>query len=100
MKSMNVPWLAENVKNSHARIKGGKWILKDDLHVSPQLSQLGRGGLEDILSFKADHAGGGLDQTQDHATERGLAAARFADKTEGLAGENVQRNSGHGSTVP
>src|SRR5215475_703133 len=99
MKAMNVPWLSKNFKDPHARVEGGKWILKDDLHVPPQLSQLGRGGLEDILSFKADGTRGGLNQPQDHAAERGLSAARFAYEAQCLAGENVERNSAYGSNL-
>src|SRR5437588_536359 len=33
------PGLTHDLKDAHAWIKGGKWILKDDLHVAPEAAQ-------------------------------------------------------------
>ena len=96
---MNAPRLAENVENPHARIEGGEGILKDDLHVPTELAQFARRCGEHILTLKADGAGGGLDEPQDHATQRGLAAARFAHKAKCLTRENVQRNAVYGAQL-
>src|SRR5262249_52431275 len=47
---------------------------------------------EDVLPLEEDLARGRLDQAEDRAADRRLAAARLADETEGLAVADLERD--------
>src|SRR3712207_7964534 len=49
-----------------------------------------------LFRSEADGAGGGADQAQHTAADRGLARTRFADKRQGLAGLDGKTNAVHG----
>src|SRR3546814_2709778 len=59
---------------------------EDDLHVAPQRRQLARIQGRDVLALEPHLAAGRLDQPEDAASRRGLAAAGLADDPERFAG--------------
>ena len=105
---VHVERFADDVFDRHARVERGVRILEDHLHLLAvgqhvDLDLLAQDGLAvgvdleaavfvillaaviDDLAVKDDAAAGGLVQLQQRAADRGLAAAGFADKAEGLA---------------
>src|SRR6266700_2037621 len=90
--AMDFQWLGNNLFHSHARVERSKRVLKDDLHVAAQPTQLGRRRAQNVLVVEAYAPGGWLDQTQDHPSQRGLATARLADQPERLTGLDIQRH--------
>ena len=85
--------LADDVAGGHARIERGERVLEDDLHLPPVGAQLRLAEMRDVGAVDRDAAGGRLDQPQDRAADRGLAAAGFADQRERLAGADFQRHA-------
>src|SRR5262245_10215614 len=74
----------DDLARAHPRVQRRIRILKHDLHVTPGLAHpLARKG-EYVVVTKPDVAAGRLDQSEDAAAGRGLAAAGFADQSECL----------------
>src|SRR5262249_31646675 len=67
-------------------------VLEDDLHLLPQRPQLATPELRDRAAAVPDVAGRRLEQADDRAAERGLAAPRLADEAEGLSLANGERD--------
>ena len=63
----------------------GVGILKHHLDLAAQHPHVGRGKGVDVLPAKERLSLGRLDQSQDAAPERGLAAARFTDQSQRFA---------------
>ena len=83
--------LADDRADRHARIERGVGVLEDDLHVARQRPQLGRRlSASDVAALEPDLARSRLDQAQDAAAGRRLAAARLADQAQRLAGSNLE----------
>ena len=83
---MNDERLFDDLPRPHPRVERRIRILKHDLHLPPRCPQLAtRDKREDILAAKADLARGRLDQPQQAAAGRRLAAAGLADQAERLA---------------
>jgi hypothetical protein len=76
----------EQLLHGHARIERGVRVLKDDLHLAPERSQLLLIEGENIATVEAQLARGRLDQPQNEASDGGFAAAGFADQRQGLTG--------------
>src|SRR5262249_22573501 len=78
----------DSLAGVQARIR----VLEDHLHLAPQRPQ--RSGLEvaDRLSVEEDVSGGRLEQADDAAAERRLAASGLADEAHRLALGNAQRD--------
>ena len=77
--------LGDDVADGHARVERGERVLEDDLHRAPVPPQRLAAEPREIVA-EPDHAARGrLDQAQDRAAERRLAAAGLADHAERLA---------------
>ena len=83
--SMNDQRLLDDLPRAHSRIQRGVRILKDHLHVAAARRACARREAEHVLAAERDVAGRRLDQPQDAAPGRALAAARLADEPERLA---------------
>src|SRR5229473_2372535 len=88
--------LGEGLPHGHAGIEGAVGVLKHDLHPPPQGAELAWPKRQHVLAVERDAAGVGLDQAEDHAPHRGLAAARFTHEPEGLARPDGERYAVHG----
>jgi hypothetical protein len=71
--------------------------LKDYLHAASERPHLAPVQIQQATPVKTDFAGRWFDQTQDAATHRGFAAARFADQSQGLASIARERNATDGA---
>ncbi len=78
--------IVQHARDSGAGIEGGQRILEHHLqfctHAAQGCTTLGK----QVCSIEGDGAGIGLDQAQDRAGERRLAAAGGADQSQRLAG--------------
>jgi hypothetical protein len=88
--------LADNLLDGHPRVEGAIGILKDDLHIATEAAEVGARGSQHVAAIKADAAGVGFDEAEQHAAEGALAGARFADQADSLAGFNREGNVIHG----
>ena len=81
-KAVNVQGLGNDVGNGHARVQRGIGVLKDHGRLGAELFEvaLGLHGFAVVI----DLAARGLIELQNRAADGGLAAAGFADQTEGL----------------
>src|SRR5206468_343481 len=66
-------------------IQGPERILEDDLHPLARQPQLARRQRDEVPPLEPDAPRTRLDQPQDQARRRGLAAARLADEAQRLA---------------
>jgi len=80
-------------RHRQPRIERGVGILEDDLHVAAQRAQRLAVEPRDLGALEPDLAGTGLDQPQDAAAGRRLAAARFAHQPQCFAGSNVEADA-------
>src|SRR6185295_4521389 len=76
--------LGDDIAGPHARIERRERVLEDDLHALAQGPQLGLAEPGELLALEPDAARRWLDQAQDGAPDRGLAAPRFADQADGF----------------
>src|SRR6266852_1439004 len=95
-ETMDRERLGEGLPHGHAGIEGAVGVLKHDLHPPPQSAELAWPKRQHVLAVERDAAGVGLDQAEDHAPHRGLAAARFTHEPEGLARPDGERYAVHG----
>jgi hypothetical protein len=65
-------------------------ILKDDLHLAAHVAHRRPGQRRQLTPLEADAAAGRLDEPDEAASERGLAAAGLPDQTERLAVLHVE----------
>ena len=86
--------LADDRADRHARVERGVGVLEDDLHVAARARAARRlPSARDVLALEPDLARGRLDQAQDAAPGRRLAAARLADEAERLAGCDLEADA-------
>ncbi len=93
---MNIQRLADDLLDGHARIERPEGVLKNHLKLPATGAQGIAGHAGDVLAVQPDGAGGGVGEPHDGAAEGGLAAAAFADQTEGLAGREAEGDAVHG----
>src|SRR5439155_1181021 len=79
--------------NAHARVERREGILEDDLDLPAHAAQRPRIEREEVHVVEEHFTGGGLEQPQNQATGRRLAAPGLADQTECLARHNVERHA-------
>ena len=87
--------LHDDVFDRHARIERAIRVLEDDLHGAPFRPHglhVERGNISPI---EQDGAVGGLDQADQRAAERRLAATGLADETERFAGHDIEVHAVH-----
>jgi hypothetical protein len=84
--------LVQRLAHGHPRVQRRVGILEDHLHAPAQLAQLVALGGEHVGAAEADLAGVGLDEPDQAAGERRLAAARAAGQAEDLA---LAQREGH-----
>src|SRR5258708_24761899 len=84
---------ANDRPDAHARVERRKGVLKDDLHATSQLAHARAVEREDVVAIERDGARRRLDETQNGATGRGLAASGFADEGERLRCPDVEGNT-------
>ena len=87
--------LADEVAHLHARVERADGVLEDDLHVPAHRLQLGAAETPHVDAVELDLAGGRLEQPQQRAAERRLAAAGLADEADRLAAEDVEVDAVH-----
>src|SRR5215470_3743561 len=87
--------LADDRSHRHPRIQRRVRVLEDDLHLLAQRAQGALVERRDVLALERDFARGRLDQSQDRAARRGLAAAGLAHQPERLAAHDVERHVVH-----
>ena len=85
--------LADDLAGPLARVERGVGVLEDHLHLAPQRPHLPPREAGDLAPVEADRARGRLDQLQDRAAERRLAAARLADQAERLAAPDAEADA-------
>ena len=77
--------LGDRIGDGGPRVERRVRVLEHDLDVLAQRTQLGRAGAEQVLPGEAERALVGIEQSEQDARQRGLAAARLADEAEHLA---------------
>ena len=77
--------LADDLAGRHARVERGVGVLVDHLHAPAVGQHRSRVEAGDVLAVDADRAGGRLEQLQQRAPDRRLAAAALADQAQRLA---------------
>ncbi len=75
--------LSNALAYAHSGIQGGLWVLKDHLHLWPQLSHCRSAKLRNVSSIKADFARCGLYQPEEEPSKGGLAAAALSNQPQG-----------------
>src|SRR3989449_6655554 len=75
--------------HGHPRVERAVRILEHDLHATAQRSQLPRAAGEHVDAVEYDAAGVGLDQSENRASHRGLAATRLPHQAQGAAGRDA-----------
>src|SRR5258705_7626819 len=95
-QTMDAEWLPYDVARRHSWIERSKRVLEDDLHRPSVRAQVRLAEMGDIQAIKADAATGRLDEAQDAARHRRLAAAGLADKAEGFPDANREADAIHG----
>jgi hypothetical protein len=85
--------LADDFAGGHARVQRGVGVLVDHLHAPP----VGQQGLalemRDVLPVDADRPGGRLEQLEQRAPDRRLAAAALADQPQRLAAADLEAHA-------
>src|SRR5713226_9284925 len=82
---MDVERLAHDVAHRLPWIERRIWVLKDHRHVTAMSPQRRAPLVGDVLALELNRSGCGIQQANDGAAQRRLAAARFADKAQRLA---------------
>ena len=88
-------WLAHDIARRHAWVQRRVRILIDHLHLFPITEHLLLIEIGDILAMDSDLALGRLEQLQQCASHRRLAAAALADQAERLAAVDMERDAVH-----
>src|SRR3954447_2911461 len=82
--------VAHRLADGHRRVQGGVRVLKDDLHPPPVLAQVAFAQLRHVASLEDDAAARRLDEAEQRAAQRRLAAARLAHEAEHLSLAQVE----------
>ena len=82
--------LREDIPHLHTRIQRRVRILKNDLHLATNLTQLFPVERENVASFEIDVTGSRLDQTKQATSDCRLAAARFTDEAQCFSRKNLK----------
>src|SRR5262249_27095048 len=85
--------LADDRAHGHSRVQRCERVLEDDLHVAAQALKLAAIERGDVLALEPDLSRGRLDEPQDAASRRGLAATRFPNEAERLARREVEAHA-------
>src|SRR4051794_40991815 len=72
---MNRQAFAYDCADRHPWIERRHWILEDDLHLTPQRSQVSAIEAAHVFAFEVDFPGRGLQQTENGASRCRLATA-------------------------
>ena len=90
---VNDQGLGHDVADFHSRIKRGRRILKNDLHLAPGCAQLALPQLQDIPLFELNLSVSRLNQAKNTAPRGRFAATGFADETERLSAPDFERHA-------
>jgi hypothetical protein len=82
--------LADDVAHRKARVQRRIGILKDHLHLPAEGPYVAFGQAVNARAAEPNLAGGRIDQLEDRLADRRFTAAAFADKTQRLAGLDVE----------
>ena len=85
LEAVNAQPLADAGADRGSRIERRERVLEDDLHPAPERLEVTSSERSDIGAVEHHPAARRLDQAQQRATDRRLAAARLADEAERLA---------------
>src|SRR5216117_2536332 len=88
--------LADDRAHRHPPIERCVRVLKDDLHLFPERAQRALVERRHVLRSEPDLARRRLDEPENRAARRGLAAARLPDQAERLARQDLERHVVHG----
>src|SRR5215210_3921661 len=75
---------ADDLRHPLARVQRRERVLEDHLQLGAQRAHLPLGDVGDVVPAEADPPGARLEQAQERARERRLAAARLADQSQRL----------------
>ena len=88
--AMDHQGLDDQLADGHPRVQRAERVLEHDLHAPPQRAHLGGRRGPKVDAVEAYRTRGRLEQPQDQASRRGLAAAAFADQPQRLALGDVE----------
>src|SRR5690606_14788439 len=91
-KPMQADGFGNDAANRHARIERGERVLEDDLHFAAKAAHLGGRERRDIIALIVDRPVAWLDQAQQQACERRLAASGLPHDRKCLAGPHRDGN--------
>ena len=100
VRLVNCQRFRDDAGDGHPRIQRRDRILKNHLHAPAQFAQFRSARAQPIFAPKINFAGIGLDQTQQHARQRGFAAAGFADDAQSFAALHRETHSIDGHRLP
>src|SRR5437773_6231109 len=84
VETVHAQRLGDDLSHRHARVQRRVRILEDDLQLAPHVAHLPAAEPRNVPRVEDDRALRRLDQLDDRAAERRLAAARFADEAQGF----------------
>ena len=84
---------SDDLPDLHPWIERGVRILEDELHPAPKLSELGVRQAHQLLAVEANGPRSRLDQPEDAAPQRALAAAALADEAESFSAGYFEADS-------
>ncbi len=87
--------LGQDVAHAHARVEARERILEHHLHAAAHLAHRARRSVVDTLAVEDDLARSNLEQPQNGAADRRLAAAGLADQRQRLAARDLERHAVH-----
>jgi hypothetical protein len=82
--------LGDRIAHAHARVQGGQRILEHDLDLTAVGAQLRRRQGEQVHAVEPDPPRLGIDQAQQRAADRGLAAPRLAHQGQGAPRRDLE----------
>src|SRR5581483_7976755 len=88
--AVNREALCDEVAYAHARVERADGVLEDDLHVAARRLEVAARERGQVAALEGDRPGRRLDETQQRASERRLAAAGLADEADGLAAVHLK----------
>ena len=87
---MHDQWINELVDHAHARVEGGRRILKDHGNHATDGHAFFGGAVGHVLTFEEDLARRNLLQSAHDVSGGGFTAAGLADNADGLTGHELQ----------
>src|SRR5262249_11537345 len=94
-EAMDLDSLGDDAADPHARVERSVRVLEDDLHLAPQAPELAPREIGEPPAVEHDLARARLDEAEQKASERRLAAARFPDDAERFALVDRQAHVAH-----